>query len=87
MIEKEIDIAFISESWERSDQPLSSIIDLNNYQVISNPFQRRNTGGKPALVINVEKFIVDNPNQTLINIPWGVEIVWSILTPKKYIHI
>ena len=51
--------------------------------MISNPFQRSNTGGKPALVINMEKFVIDDPNQTLINIPWGVEIVWSILTPKK----
>ena len=73
----------MSESWERVDDPLSKLIDVEHYHVISNPFQRNNSGGKPALVINTKKYIVDDPNQTLISIPWGVEIVWGILTPKK----
>lgn len=83
IIEKDVDLVFMSESWERHDEPLTSLINVDNYKVISNPFQRKNTGGKPALVVNTNKFVVDDPNQTLINIPWGVEIVWGILTPKK----
>ena len=72
----------ISESWERLDEPLSNAIDIEGFEVISNPYQRKNVGGKPALIVNTKKFNVINPNQTMINIPWGVEIVWAIITPK-----
>ena len=51
-IENEIDIAFISESWERPNEPLSEVIKMENYSVISNPHQRQGQGGRPALVIN-----------------------------------
>ena len=73
----------MSESWERLDEPLSYLINIDQFKVISNPFQRKNPGGKPALVINTNKFVVEDPNQTLIDIPWGIEIVWGILTPKN----
>ena len=72
----------ISESWERTENPLENVLNIDGYQVISNPFARKQVGGKPALVVNTDMFTVENPNQTLIKIPWGIEIVWSILTPK-----
>ena len=81
--EKEIDIVFISESWERPEEPLANVIDVDGYKVISNPYQRKSVGGKPALMINSKKFNIINPNQSIITIPWGVEIVWAILTPKE----
>ena len=34
MLENEIDIAFISESWERPNEPLSEVIKMENYSVI-----------------------------------------------------
>ena len=80
--EEKVDCVFMSESWERLNQPLDNIINLPNYSVISNPHQRRGVGGRPALIINTEKFNVKNLTQTLIEIPWGVEAVWAILTPK-----
>ena len=86
--EKEIDLVFLSESHERTyptkngdKQTLSEIIDLDDYIVISNPFQRKDKGGRPALVINNQKYQVQNLTQTDISIPWGVEIVWAVLTP------
>ena len=72
----------ISESWERPEDPLENVLKMDGYQVISNPFARKQVGGKPALVISTDIFTVENPNQSLIKIPWGCEIVWSILTPK-----
>ena len=78
--EKEIDITFISESWERQEQPLESVMEIENYVIISNPFLRKNPGGKPALIVNTLMFNVEKPS---INVPWGVEIVWAVLTPKK----
>ena len=81
--EKNIDAVFVSESWERQEDPLTNILDIDGFQVISNPYQRKGIGGKPALIINTKKFNVINPNQSMISIPWGVEIVWAIITPKQ----
>ena len=35
------------------------------------------------MLSNNQLFKVENPNQTLITIPWGVECVWAILTPTN----
>ena len=78
---EEIDVAFISESWERDDLTLDKIIEIENYEVISNVNQRKEAGGKPALLVNKRKFHYENITNTLALIPWGVEAVWCILTP------
>ena len=62
---------------------LDQIIDLENYQVISNVCQRTGVGGRPALIINDKKYHVENLTNTLVNIPHGVEITWAMLTPKE----
>ena len=69
--EEEIDCVFMSESWERSGNPLEEIINLPNHMVISNPHLRKGMGGRPTLIINKEKYHVKNLTQT-IDIPWGV---------------
>ena len=79
--EREIDLITISESWEREDEPLSSLIDLEGYTVISNPFARKGVGGRPAIIVNTKKFCVENLTQTEISIPYGVEACWCILKP------
>ena len=88
--EESIDLVFMSESHERCyptkdgvDQTLNQIIQLNNHVTISNPSQRKGKGGRPALVVNNDKFVVQNLTQKEIAIPWGVEIVWAVLTPKN----
>ena len=82
VVEEEIDCVFMSESWERPEQPLDKIINLPNHTVISNPHQRKGIGGRPALIINNSKFHVKNLTQSLIEIPWGVEATWAIISPK-----
>ena len=73
----------MSESWERPDKPLEVIIKLPHHVVISNPHQRRGVGGRPALIINSTKYFVKNITQHLVEIPWGVEATWAIITPKN----
>ena len=73
----------MSESWERESLTLDQIIDLENYQVISNVYQRTGMGGRPALIINNEKYHVQNLTNTMVSIPYGVEITWAMLTPKQ----
>ena len=72
--EKSIDCAFISESWETNDNKLADNIKIKDHIVISNPYQRQGKGGRPALIINEAKYHVQNLTNTVLSIPWGVEI-------------
>ena len=81
--ELSVDLICISESWERENQTLEEIIHLEDYQVISNVHQRTGKGGRPAIIANEKKYFVQNITNTLVNIPYGVEIVSAILTPKS----
>ena len=80
--EEEADIIFMSESWERENKTLDQIVNLADHIVISNVHQRRGVGGRPALIINKSKYIIQNLTQSIIKIPWGVEVVWAMITPK-----
>ena len=40
-------------------------------------------GGRPALIVNQKKFIVQDLTQSVIKVPWGVEVVWALVTPKN----
>ena len=81
--EEEVDLLFMSESWEREHLQLDQIIHLENHTVISNVYQRSGKGGRPALVVNNEKYHVQDITNTLVNVKWGVEAVWCLLTPKN----
>ena len=83
MKEEEVDVLFMSESWERKNLTLDQIINLEDHVVISNVSQRAGKGGRPALIANSKKYEVQNVTNTLIQIPWGVEAVWCILTPRN----
>ena len=84
--EEEVDVIFISESWERDYLPLNQIIKLDNHTVISNVSQRKGAGGRPAIVANSSKYQVQNLTNTVVQIPWGVEAVWCVLTPHNVTH-
>ena len=81
VIEEEIYVVFMSESWERENLTLQDIINLEDYTVISNVFQRKGKGGRPAIIVNNKKFLVQKLTNTIINIKWGKEVVWCVLTP------
>ena len=81
--EESIDCAFISESHETENKKLEEVINLEGYTVISNIYQRTGKGGRPALIVNNQKYNVQNLTNTVIDIPWGVEVTWALLTPKN----
>ena len=82
--EENIDVAFISESHDRENKKLEDNIKLPTHTVISNLYQRAisEKGGRPAIIANREKYTVESLTNTSINIPWGVEVTWGLLTPK-----
>ena len=77
------DLVCMSESWERENQTLEQVIKLDNYQIISNVHQRTGKGGRPAIFVNEGKYHVQNLTNTMISIPYGVEVTWALLTPKQ----
>ena len=74
--ENEVDLITMSESWERPDETLEKVVNMKNFTFISNPHQRKNVGGRPAIFVNNTKYNVENLINTQINIPWGLEIIW-----------
>ena len=79
--EQEVDLVFMSESWEREELKLEEIIKLEDHIIISNVHQRTGKGGRPALIVNNKKFSVENITNKLIQVKWGVEAVWALLSP------
>ena len=73
--EESIDVTFVSESWEREDFTLEQLLRDSlgeDYQILSNPHSRTagRPGGRPAIIIRKDKYIVKNLTNTVIHIPW-----------------
>ena len=79
----ESDLIFMSETWDRVHQPLENLIQLENYRVMTAVNPRNFRGGKPALIINEDKYFIKSLNPDPITVPDGVEAVWALLTPKN----
>jgi hypothetical protein len=79
----DVDLVCMSESWERENLRLEEVIQLDNYQTISNVHQRTGKGGRPAIIVNESRYHVQNLTNTVISIPYGVEVTWALLTPKE----
>ena len=88
--EEQIDVAFLSESWERQDFTLEELLGdlLEDYQILSNPHARvlGRTGGRPAIIIAKDKYHIKNLTNTVIQIAWRVEATWGLITPKNVTH-
>ena len=56
--EREIDLVCMSETWERDDETLDKVINIEDFTVISSRFQRRGQGGRPAIVVNNYKYLI-----------------------------
>ena len=82
-----VDCVTMSESWEREDLSLiSELLDLEYYKVISNVKQREFKGGKPAIIINTEKYNVKPLCPDVITVPVGVEAVWALILKHENRH-
>ena len=55
---------------------------MDGYQVISNPFSRKQRGGRPAIMVNTAKYNVENITPS-VGLPWTVEACWAVLTLKN----
>ena len=78
--ENDVDVVCVSESWEREEETIESVLNDDKLSVISNPFQRKGRGGRPIIIVNNEKYNVERID---VPCPWGVEMVWAIMSIKK----
>ena len=61
----------IDEVQEREHLTLDQIIKIEDHVVISNVSQRKEKGGRPAIIVNNKKYQVQNVTNTVVQIPWG----------------
>ena len=78
----QVDVVFVSESWERENLPLEQLIQIENFEIISTVKKRDFRGGNPALIINTEKYHVKKLCPDPITVPVGVEAIWALISPK-----
>ena len=77
-----VDCCTISESWDKNDDSLEKLLEVEGYKVIKNVLQRKRKGGKPVLVIKKEKYFIKELCPSVITVPSSVEVSWALLTPK-----
>ena len=83
IIERELDLIFCVEIWEKSESRnhqimIEQMLELNGLKYISTP--RPGGWGGAALIANQDKFSLEKLN---ILIPHKLEIIWGILRPKS----
>ena len=82
MEQLDVDICFMSESWDREKIGLEKVIRMDGHQIVKNVVQRTGKGGKPALIIKKDKYYIKELCPTVITVPPTVEATWALLTPK-----
>ena len=79
-----IELAIVSETWERERESLENLLKMENHKIISYKRQKvkasKQPGGGCALIYCENRF---NVSQLEVPVPRGVEAVWALLKPKK----
>ena len=88
MNELGIEVAIISETWEREEMSLESLLKMNNYEIHSykrpKVKAKRQPGGGCAIVYNKHRFKVEKLD---VFVPKGVEACWIIMKPLNKIDL
>ena len=84
MIERESDISFLSEVWQKEENKkhkakLEELLEISGIKYISTPRPGAKRGGGAAIAVRLDKFTISKLN---ISIPKSVEVVWGLLKPK-----
>ena len=84
MIERESDISFLTEVWEKKENKkhqlkLEELFEMKGIKYISTPRPGAQRGGGAAIAVRTERFAITKLN---IAIPRAVEVVWGLLKPK-----
>ena len=83
IIERESDLIFLTEIWEKEDDKkhqhrIEELLELDGIKYISTPRPGKRGGGA-ALAVRLENYTISKLN---IAIPRPVEVVWGLLRPN-----
>ena len=81
--EYEGEIVTVSESWNREDDPLTGLIDIEDFEMFMNVKQREQRGGKPLILVNTKKYSVRKLCPNIVTVPSSVEAVWILVTANN----
>jgi hypothetical protein len=84
MEERESDLSFLTEVWEKSENKkhqfkLEELLEMKGIRYISTPRPGARRGGGAAIAVRLDKFNISKLN---IPLPRAVEVVWGLLKPK-----
>ena len=78
-----MELAIVSETWEREEQSLENLLQMENHKVLSYKRPKvkaaKQPGGGCAIFYCEKRFQV---SALPVPVPNGVEAVWSLVTPK-----
>ena len=86
IIERGVDVAFVSEVWEQKENQghaleIEKMLEINGLKYLSKSRPAKSRGGGVALIVNQEKFSIQNLDD--VSVPKNVEAVWGLLRPKN----
>ena len=84
MIERESDISFLTEVWEKYENKkhqfrLEEMLEISGIKYISTPRPGAKRGGGAAIAVRLDNFTISKLN---IALPRSIEVVWGLLKPK-----
>ena len=85
MIEREGDICFLTEVWQKQENKkhqhkIEKMFEMSGIHYISTPRPGAQRGGGAAIAVRTEKFVLSKLN---IATPKTAEVVWGLLKPKN----
>ena len=85
VIERDIDLSFLGEVWEKVDDKshlnkIEKLLEIKGIKYISTPRRTLKRCGGAALAVNLEKF---NLEKIDITVPRKLEVCWGLLRPKE----
>ena len=79
-----IEVAIVSETWERQDLSLKDLLMLKDYKIHSFRRAKINASSQPgggcAIILNEKRF---EKREVDISVPHGIEACWMVLKPKR----
>ena len=78
IIQFNVSVADVSESWEQQDLPLKDLIQTNNFRVIRYDCLRQNRGGKAALIIDKRKYYIKGLCLNPITVPVPITVTVTV---------
>ena len=85
MLERAIDVAFVSEVWEQKEKKehafeVEKMLEMDGLKYLSKSRPSTQRGGGVAIVTYLKKFSIDKLD---IGIPDNLEVIWGVLKPKN----